>query len=486
MFNKSLALLIQMLLTFLISISPCFSANSLSSSQKWWKNVSRPYAGKILHGVTEYTPSSIYVQKILAPEFEKLTGIKVNLETISWEEMYNKSIQDIATKKGLYDFIYIEQDIIYAYTSQNYLENITKLLYLNPKLKAPSFSFDDFNSFLNYFKDEGTGDVYGIPMEAFITTYMFRTDLFNDPKIKAVFKKKYGYSLRPAQTFKEFSDISAFFTDWGKKTGKELWGTTIQASMDHPASFYELFTTIFPSFGIYNWGINKDTWKSTAKNGGSLDSSEAKQAFKFWLSMLKYSPPETYGSTWDETILTLASGRIAHTWMAGENAVWLATDSKRSNITGKLGVALPPMAKDVEKNAKQGKGYIGYFDGGAFGLPQTSKQKEIALLWLQFIGQPSVQEDWALQTGRIVHKNTLNAARIKALDKKVGGYFSLLKMSGRLFAASPPFPFHAEIREVIAPFIYKAIRGKLTAEAALDLAALKVDEALLKLAKKGR
>ena len=45
------------------------------------------------------------------------------------------------------------------------------------------------------------------------------------------------------------------------------------------------------------------------------------------------------------------------------------------------------MLEDVEA----GKGYIGYYDGGAFGLPVTSKNKEAALLFLQYIGQDSVQ-----------------------------------------------------------------------------------------------
>ena len=42
-------------------------------------------------------------------------------------------------------------------------------------------------------------------------------------------------------------------------------------------------------------------------------------------------------------------------------------------------------------DAEAGKGYIGYYDGGAFGIPVSSKNKEAALLFLQYIGQHSVQ-----------------------------------------------------------------------------------------------
>jgi multiple sugar transport system substrate-binding protein len=63
----------------------------------------------------------------------------------------------------------------------------------------------------------------------------------------------------------------------------------------------------------------------------------------------------------------------------------------------------------------------------------------------------------------------------------VDGYYTLLKEQGKLFAGAPPFPFHATIREVIAPFIYKTLAGELTPSDALDQAAAAVDEELVRL-----
>ena len=65
-------------------------------------------------------------------------------------------------------------------------------------------------------------------------------------------------------------------------------------------------------------------------------------------------------------------------------------------VVGKVGVALPPLDDGVMAAAEAGKGYIGYYDGGAFGIPHSSKNKEAALLFLQYIGQPSVQAGWAV------------------------------------------------------------------------------------------
>ena len=95
-------------------------------------------------------------------------------------------------------------------------------------------------------------------MEAFIKIYLYRTDLFNDPEIQAAFKEKTGRDLAPAKTHEEYTEIAEFFTEWGKEQGEELWGTTAQAHTGHPASWYEFFESVAPTFGVYNWGINPD------------------------------------------------------------------------------------------------------------------------------------------------------------------------------------------------------------------------------------
>jgi multiple sugar transport system substrate-binding protein len=56
-----------------------------------------------------------------------------------------------------------------------------------------------------------------------------------------------------------------------------------------------------------------------------------------------------------------------------------------------------------------------------------------------------------------------------------------MREQGYLFAGAPPFPFHPQVREVIAPFIYQAIAGEITAEEALDQAAVATDAELVSL-----
>jgi len=310
---------------------------------------------------------------------------------------------------------------------------------------------------------------------------LYRKDLFDDKDAQAAFQKEYGYPLAPATDHKQYSDIAAFFTKWGKDHNLELWGTTVQAATGHAASWYEGFTEVPPQFGVYNWGINMDTWKASVKNGGTMNSDTNKAALTWWLSLLKYAPPESTSSTWDEVAATFAAGRAAQGLVYGENTGWIARDATRSKVVGKVGVALPPTEPGVLDAAKAGKGSVGYYDGGAYGIPVGSKNKECALLWLQYFPQEKFQADWAVKSARIILKSTYDAPEVQELDKVTNGYFSLMKDQGYLFAGASPFPFHATLREALLPIWYKAITGELTPEQTLDQMAETTDAELVKL-----
>jgi multiple sugar transport system substrate-binding protein len=455
------------------------STTALAQDAAWWKEAATPYQGVTIRGVSESTPASNYVGEVLAPKFTEVTGIKVEFEPTSWDQMYDKAIKDMEANTGIYDFVYIEQDIVYSYLARNFLVDITKSLADNPKLASPDFKADQFTTFANYFKDPKTGDLMGVPMEAFVKIYLYRKDLFDDPEVQKAYKEKTGADLKPATNHEEYTQIAQFFTEYG--ADKELWGTTVQAASSHPASFYEFFESISPTFGVYNWGIDGTTYAATVANGGQMNSDKAKKALTYWIDLLKYAPPEATSSTWDETAGSFAAGRAAQGLIYGENAAWIATNADKSSVVGKVGVALPPVESGVMEEITAGKGYIGYYDGGAFGIPHSSKNKDATLLFLQYIGQASVQADWAAAGSRIVMQETYDDPKIVEQDKKTNGYYTLMRDQGKLFAGAPPFPFHAQVREVVAPFIYKAIVGEITPSDALDQGAAAAEAELTKL-----
>ncbi|KAB0677718.1 extracellular solute-binding protein [Aureimonas leprariae] len=456
-------------------------ASAAPARADFWSDAGAKYKGVTLHGVTESTPPSNYIKDVLAPEFEKKTGIKVEIETTSWDQMYDKAIKDMEAKTGIYDMVYIEQDIIYAYLARNFLVDVTKSLKDDASLKAPDFDESHFTTFANYFKNKD-GDLFGVPMEAFIKVYLYRKDLFDDAAAKEAFKKETGKDLAPAKTHEDYTQIAEFFTKWGKDHGGDLWGTTAQAHTGHPASWYEFFESVAPTFGVYNWGIDaNNNYAASVANGGQMNSDKAKAALKYWLHLRDIAPPESASSTWTEVATTFAAGRAAQGLVYGENAAWIASDPSKSKVVGKVGVALPPVEPGVMEDAENGKGYIGYYDGGAFGLPVTSKNKEAALLFLQYIGQDSVQSGWAVAAPRITNTATYDDPGVKKMDQELGGYYTMLKDDGKLFAGAPPYPFHAQVREATAPIFYQILTGEVAPDEGLDKMAAAAEDELTNL-----
>ena len=62
----------------------------------FWQEAAAPYQGVTIRGVTESSPPSQYIREVLAPEFEELTGIRVDIETTSWDQMYDKGLKDLS------------------------------------------------------------------------------------------------------------------------------------------------------------------------------------------------------------------------------------------------------------------------------------------------------------------------------------------------------------------------------------------------------
>ena len=446
-----------------------------------WQNAGKKFEGVTHRGVTESTPPSNFISEKLAPKFKELTGITVDVETTSWDQMYDKAIKDMEAKTGIYDMVYIEQDIVYAYLARNFLTDITKALKDKPDLKAPEYNESNFTSFADNFRG-ADNDLFGVPMEAFIKVYLYRTDLFNDEAIKAAFKQQTGHDLAPAKTHAEYAEIAKFFTTYMKDKGENVWGTTAQAHTGHPASWYEFFESVAPTYGVYNWGIDPaKNYAASVANGGTMNSDKAKAALTWWLSMRDIAPPESVQSTWTEVGTTFAAGRAAQGLVYGENAAWIASDPSKSKVVGKVGVALPPLEEGVMADAEGGKGYIGYYDGGAFGIPVTSKNPDAALLFAQFMALPEVQEEWAVAAPRITLTSTYDAPKVQALNKELGGYYDMLRDQGKLFKGAPEYPFHAQLREATAPIFYQILTGDLNASDGLDQMAAKAEEELTNL-----
>lgn len=453
------------------------SAGALPATEEWFRSAAAPYKGVTIKGISESTVPSNTVAKMI-PEFERITGINVEFETTSWGEMYTKSIADMVGRVGIYDFIYIEQDIVYSYLQKKWLTDLTSLMNVHPEITSPDLDIDDFTVFINYFKEGG--HVFGLPFEAFLKLYTYRKDLFNDPKIKGEFRAKYGWELRPPKNWDEYKQIATFFYEWGKERKPRMYGHTAQVKgVTLPYTFVE---TYWPSHRVWNWGIDLKTMRASAEKGGNLNSKASKDTLKLFIDLLGYAPPGVRTYSWEGAAMAIATEKSPQGLVYGDQLAWVTTDPEKSAVIGKVAVTLPPTLPGVLEEAEARKGYIGYYDGGAFGIPYSSRQKGAAWLFMQWATRKEVAVDFGKKALAVVRKSALNELVGSKFDEDLGGYFTIMKEKGYLFSGAAPFPFHKVLIEgPLFEWLHKAVAGDVSPEEAVGKMTEEVDLALVRL-----
>ena len=92
-----------------------------------------------------------------------------------------------------------------------------------------------------------------------------------------------------------------------------------------------------------------------------------------------------------------------------------------------------------------------------------------------------MQADWAVAAPRITNTATYDDAKVQEMDASLGGYYTMLRDDGKLFAGAPPYPFHAQVREATAPIFYQILTGEIDPDTGLDQMAAKAEEELTNL-----
>jgi len=113
------------------------------------------------------------------PEFEELTGIKVNYDMLAEPELRQKVALDLTTRTGNYDFIWNS-----PYEYALFKDSIEPLnSYMDdPQLCDKEWlDYDDFiPKFQSAHQDENTGDIYGILWCAESNMIYYRKDKYDE------------------------------------------------------------------------------------------------------------------------------------------------------------------------------------------------------------------------------------------------------------------------------------------------------------------
>jgi multiple sugar transport system substrate-binding protein len=271
----------------------------------------QPYKGKTLRVVLANHPWAEAI-KPLIPQFEKETGLNVNVESYFEDQLTQKLSVELASGSSTID-VFMQRPLQEAKQFQkNGWYTDLKPFMENAKYTPKDWDPDDF--FPGALQVETVkGRLTGIPIVTEQEIIYYRKDLFEKEKVKV------------PTTLEELEAAAKHFN----APEKGFYGFVARGQRS-PA------VTQFSSY-LYSFG-----GRFNDEDVATLNTPEAIKAFTFYGNMLrKYGPPGVLNMSWPQALAIFAQGKAA---MYTDASVFYSNmlDPKQSIIGDKVGFAVFP------------------------------------------------------------------------------------------------------------------------------------------------
>jgi multiple sugar transport system substrate-binding protein len=280
-----------------------------------------------LHAIFLPATWGVVVKNTLAPQYERETGVKVDVELIGRDAIHEKMATLFAAGDSSFDIFNLDYNWISEFSAGGHLVEMDDVL--SPEDKSDFFPLALQVASYN-------GKLYGVPQTVHPHLLWYRTDIYNDAATKTAFKAATGHDLEPPKTMDEWLEQSKFLN------GRTYGGQTVAAWAAQAAKGFGNVHTWYSFLSTYGAkAFNEDFTKST------LDTREGLAATKEWAGMMKLMPVGANNFTYDDVTTAAQQGTVATAmqWSWGAFAV---DDPKTSRTVGKWEFAQVPSAKAGE------------------------------------------------------------------------------------------------------------------------------------------
>ncbi|MCK0196103.1 extracellular solute-binding protein [Ancylobacter sp. 6x-1] len=392
-------------------------------------------AGITLRALMEDVPETQIIEKML-PAFEKETGIKVEFEKIGYGDMHDKLVAQLVSPESYYNVL--EVDFLWAgeFPAAGWLEDLT------PYVAKSNFDLKPFIPSMLELLGQTKDALPLIPMYNYSMGLIYRTDLLEDPKLRAAFKAKTGRELAAPTTLEDYVAIATFI----KANGNDLVGAAMQAQRGDPNAM-EFSNYLFSAGGAY----------LDANRKVVLDSPEGLKALKLYAeNVQKGAQQGALSATLDDTMRLMCAGKafsmVTYWWMLPQ----LDDKEKCPAVAGKLALSVMP-------------GGHGESGGWGWGIPKNTsdESKQAAWTFIQWVQSQKTSVARALEGHAPVRSDVYTD---EAVLKKYPFYKTALDVvaSGKSF---PIFAYSAQYEDVLGAQLSLAAGGQAKPEDALKAAA---------------
>jgi multiple sugar transport system substrate-binding protein len=328
----------------------------------------KKFPGVTLNMTYEAGLQALDPRNFSGPVWESLTGIKSNVVELSHPDQYSKPVAEHIAGSGAYDILDIEPAWTPSLADGGVIAPLDEYIakYMN---KA------DFEDYHPLFKALPTykGKIWGFFDDGDMFALYYRKDIFEDPKMKDGYQKKFGKALEVPKTWEDYSQVAQFITD---QMAPAVYGAGHFRKAGSPGNQYDFLQQFRANGGVFFDGDMKAQLSSpagmktfenmVAANKASIPGNNELDAVSLWVAWLQGKVAMIY--SWPPT------GRMTAGYSQSAKAINFIP---QSTIADKVGYALVP------GNPEHATGYNK-------ALSADSANLDAAYLFMQWATSPPV------------------------------------------------------------------------------------------------
>ncbi len=393
---------------------------------------------KELNILMEDVPDTDYVIALL-DDYEAATGIKVNIESVTYSIMHEKLLTQLTAKESNYDVLVVDNYWVGEFVEAGWMED------LGPYIEKSGFDISGYVDTMWNMVGEVDGTTYMIPFYNYMFSLIYRKDVFEDPELQAAYKAEYGRDLvMPCDSLEEYVNITKFVT---AQSGPELCGTVNQAMRADPIAME--FCSYLYSCGGYFFDEQGNV---------TINDANALKALELYCDSVQNASTEgAAGFALDEAFNVYSQGGaasyITHNWMLPK-----LEDPEQSQVAGLSGIANIPGG-----HAQNG--------GWGWAIPGNATDKEASWSFIEFIESFENCKTRALAGGSPTRADVFNDEEV--LAKYPTNEIVLDIMNNAMMI--PILADAPQLVEIMGRELSEAVNGDKAPQEALDIIARELE-----------
>lgn len=385
-------------------------------------------------------------------EFETLTGIKVNIETLPEGDYMTKITTELQSGTGSYDMFMTASPMNFQYAAPGWIEDLQPWVD-DATQTSPDWNFQDFYPALisasrwdkTDFGGNGQGGLWSIPAN------------------------EEGYALFYRKDILEANGIAVPNThDELIAAAKKLNGKTFEGKKI--AGFVARGDKTFPTLNPFSTFAGAYNCHDIVDGKAAVNTPECVEAVTKWAELMKYAPKAASTYTWYEAMQDFIAGNAAFFIDADHMAPGF--EAKDSPIKGKVGYTLPPEGP----NGRSSSLWV-----WSFGMNAASKHKGATWQLIQWAtSKETLTKAIGLGNMNPTRVSVATSPEMVEATSTWGDYNTTWQKILADYAAWPyaPSATWTEVGDIWATAIQSVITGKSGVKDALDKAATKIDAAI--------